>query len=220
MKDLFRSIMIKRVIIYLLTVTGVQTIELHTNENVTVIEGQSVTLQCDSSKDAKIALVEWKKSSNKTKLAVYSPNGTHHHDKRITMEVNNHRSTISIKNALKDDEDWYFCTFQTFPNGKQEYKIYLDVKGDVGKSQASSYLATYVVIGVVLAVLAIGMILLLLHYVHERKSRINIPNQINIILKNTDDTDNQDNKLPLNRPMVTNSQYEDTGIDYMSVSLQ
>ncbi|XP_072440505.1 uncharacterized protein [Chiloscyllium punctatum] len=108
---------------------GVQTMELHTKGNVTVMEGQSVTLRCDYSEDAKIALVEWKKSRNKTKLAVYSPNGTHHHDKRIRMEVNSHRSTISIKKTLKEDEDWYFCIFQTFPNGKQEYKIYLNVNG-------------------------------------------------------------------------------------------
>ncbi|XP_043557455.1 T-cell immunoreceptor with Ig and ITIM domains-like [Chiloscyllium plagiosum] len=110
---------------------GVQTMELHTKGNVTVMEGQSVTLRCDCSEDAKIALVEWKKSRNKTKLAVYSPNGTHHHDKRIRMEVNNHHSTISIKKTVKEDEDWYFCIFQTFPNGKQEYKIYLNVNDSI-----------------------------------------------------------------------------------------
>ncbi|XP_048459134.1 T-cell immunoreceptor with Ig and ITIM domains-like [Rhincodon typus] len=213
--------MIKTVVVYLLIVTGVQTKQLCNNRNVTVMEGQSATLRCNTSEDAKIALVEWKKSSNKTRLAVYSSNSTYYNVERIKMEVNHHCSTISIEETLKSDEDWYFCIFQTFPNGKQDCKIYLEVKEEE-KFQASSYLVIYIVISVVLAVLVIGMILLLIRYVHLRKSRVNIPNQINIILKITDDTDNQDSKLQLNRPMVTNNQCEDTGIDYnyMSVSLQ
>ncbi|XP_048396163.1 uncharacterized protein LOC125456799 [Stegostoma tigrinum] len=205
-----------------ITNTSMQTKQPCNNRNVTVMEGQSATLQCSSSEDAKIALVEWKKSSNKTKLAVHHSNCTRYSDERIKMEVNHQCSTISIEETLKSDEDWYFCIFQTFPNGKQDCKIYLEVKDEEEKFQASSFLAIYVVIGVVLAVLVIGKILLLIRYVHLRKSRVNIPNQINIILKNTEDTDDQDSKLQLTRPMVTNNQCEDTGIDYnyMSVSLQ
>ncbi|XP_041067622.1 CD226 antigen-like [Carcharodon carcharias] len=217
MRQLFRNIMIKTVVVFLLIVTGVQP-KLITKGNVTVAEGNSVTLQCGfSDEGVQLVLVEWNKSRNRTKLAVYRPNNTHHYDQRITMEVKNQHSTITIKEALKSDKGWYSCIFHTFPNGKQEEKMYLDVKDAVSNS---FNLAAYVSIGVVLAVLAIGIILILLRYVHQRKSRVNIPNQINIILKNTSDRDNEDNEQRLDRPMVTNSDCEDTSDNYMSISFK
>ncbi|XP_067895990.1 T-cell immunoreceptor with Ig and ITIM domains-like isoform X1 [Heterodontus francisci] len=118
--------------ICMLFVSGVQTIELKTSGNVTIVKGGSVTLRCDSSdKGVKMVLVEWQKSSNKTKLAVYSkqPNGTNLKNQRITMDVVEQHSTITIKEALKSDKGWYSCIFHTYPNGKQEGKIYLDVRG-------------------------------------------------------------------------------------------
>ncbi|XP_067896693.1 T-cell immunoreceptor with Ig and ITIM domains-like [Heterodontus francisci] len=214
--------MIKTVVIYLLIVTGVQTIELKTSGNVTVVKGGSVTLRCDSSdKGVKMVLVEWEKSSNKTKLAVYSKqsNGKNLKNQRITMDVDGQHSTITIKEALKSDKGWYSCIFHTYPNGKQEGKIYLDVRDEATNSTASANLAVYISVGVVLTVMVIGIIFILLHYFHQRKSRINIPNQINIILKNTSDTDNQNNKQQLNRLMVTSNDCEGIGDDYLSVSV-
>ncbi|XP_078088121.1 T-cell immunoreceptor with Ig and ITIM domains-like [Mustelus asterias] len=211
--------MIRTVVVCLLIVTGVQ--RTKTKGNVTVVEGDSVTLRCDSSeKNAKIVLVEWSKFRNKTKLAVYHSNSTHHFNQQIRMEVKDQHSTIAIQEALKSDKGWYSCIFQTFPNGKQEDQIYLDVIKAPTKSTGSSKLPAYITIGVVLAMLAIGIIFILLRYVHQRKSRVNLPNQINIILKNTSDTDNQDNKQQLNGPMATNSDCEDMCDNYMNVSLQ
>ncbi|XP_041066637.1 CD226 antigen-like isoform X3 [Carcharodon carcharias] len=115
--------------IYMLFVSGVQP-KLITKGNVTVAEDNSVTLQCGfSDEGVQLVLVEWNKSRNRTKLAVYRPNNTHHYNQRITMEVKNQHSTITIKEVLKSDKGWYSCIFHTFPNGKQEEKMYLDVKG-------------------------------------------------------------------------------------------
>ncbi|XP_072371562.1 T-cell immunoreceptor with Ig and ITIM domains-like isoform X2 [Scyliorhinus torazame] len=210
--------MIRTVVVYLLIVTGVQTINHITKENVTIVKGDSVTLQCDSSEESgTLVMIEWSKYRNKTKLAVYQhPNRTHHIDQRIRMEVKDQHSTITIQEAIQSDKGWYFCIFQTFPNGKQENEIYLDVK-DANEYTKSSRLPVYVSIGVVLAVLAIGIIFILLRFVHQRKSRVNLPNQINIILKNPSDTDDQDNKQQLSRPIATSSDGEDTGDNYMNV---
>ncbi|XP_038658134.1 T-cell immunoreceptor with Ig and ITIM domains-like isoform X2 [Scyliorhinus canicula] len=209
--------MIRTVVVYLLIVTGVQTINHITKENVTIVKGDSVTLRCDSSEEnGTIVLVEWSKYRNKTKLAVCHSPSTHHFDQRIRMEVKDQHSTITIQETIQSDTGWYFCTFQTFPNGKQENQIYLDVK-DANEYTEFSRLPVYVSSGVVLAVLAIGIIFILLRFVHQRKSRVNLPNQINIILKNPSDTDDQDNKQQLRRPMVTSSDGEDTGDNYMSV---
>ncbi|XP_067848415.1 T-cell immunoreceptor with Ig and ITIM domains-like [Heptranchias perlo] len=217
--------MIKAVAVYLLIVTGVQTRELKTNGNITIAKGDSAALHCEASgKDVKIVLVQWEKSSNNTKLAVYSSsqNDTSHnvYNQRVTMKISGQHSTIIIKEALESDKGWYSCIFQTFPNGKLEGKIYLDVKDQATGSPTFSGPAAYITFGVFVAVIAIGIIFILLCYFHQRKSRVNIPNQINIILKNTADNDNQDNKQQPNKPMATSSDCEDSGDDYMSTMIR
>ncbi|XP_041066634.1 T-cell immunoreceptor with Ig and ITIM domains-like isoform X1 [Carcharodon carcharias] len=150
--------------IYMLFVSGVQP-KLITKGNVTVAEDNSVTLQCGfSDEGVQLVLVEWNKSRNRTKLAVYRPNNTHHYNQRITMEVKNQHSTITIKEVLKSDKGWYSCIFHTFPNGKQEEKMYLDVKGVnmFGMKHRLRNLSTYIsasVVGATVVILIIALVL-------------------------------------------------------------
>ncbi|XP_051870719.1 T-cell immunoreceptor with Ig and ITIM domains-like [Pristis pectinata] len=211
--------MIRTAVICLLIVSGIQTKELETSESVTAMEGSSAVLQCASSNEGlQLVLVEWEKSINKTKLVVYhvSTNKTTLYGERIGLEVKGQRSTITIKGVLTSDKGWYFCILHTYPAGKLMGKIYLDVKD----KETSSNMTAYIITGVVLAVIAIGILFLLLCYVHQRKSRIHLPNQINVILQNTSSANNVDTARQPNKPTAANLDGEDTSSDYFTVALR
>ncbi|XP_055500539.1 T-cell immunoreceptor with Ig and ITIM domains-like isoform X2 [Leucoraja erinacea] len=210
--------MIRAAFVCLLIVSGIQTKEIESSGSVTAVKGSSAALHCASSnKDLKLVLVEWEKSENRTKLVVFNvaTNATTPHSERIKLEVNGHRSTITITGVQPADSGWYTCTFHTYPNGKIQGKVHLDVNDN----KPTSNLATIIIASVVPVVIVIGILFLLLYFGH-RKRRIHTPNQINVLLQNTPDANNQDTARPLSRPIPPNSDGEVPDIDYFSVPLR
>ncbi|XP_059822166.1 T-cell immunoreceptor with Ig and ITIM domains-like [Hypanus sabinus] len=115
------------------------------------------------------------------------------------------------------DKGWYYCVFHTFPDGKLEDQIYLNVKD----KEVSSNQAAYIITGVVIAVIATGILILLLYFVHrKKKSGIHLPNQINVILQGASSTDNVDTARQPNKPPTPNSDSEDLTNDYFNIVLR
>ncbi|XP_072901702.1 T-cell immunoreceptor with Ig and ITIM domains-like isoform X2 [Hemitrygon akajei] len=211
--------MIRTVIVCLLIVSGVQAKQLECR-SVTAVKGSSAVLRCScSNKELQLVLVEWEKFANRTKLGVYhvSSKNTTLNNKRIKLEVNGQHSTITIKDVLMSDKGWYDCIFHTFPYGKLKGRLFLDVKD----KEMPSNQAAYIIPGVVIAVIAIGILILLLYFVHrKKKSGIHLPNRINVILQNASSTDNVDTARQPNKPPTPNSDSEDLTNDYFSVVLR
>ncbi|XP_072901701.1 uncharacterized protein [Hemitrygon akajei] len=232
--------MIRTVIVCLLIVSGVQAKQLECR-SVTAVKGSSAVLRCScSNKELQLVLVEWEKFANRTKLGVYhvSSKNTTLNNKRIKLEVNGQHSTITIKDVLMSDKGWYDCIFHTFPYGKLKGRLFLDVKEGHSQLNAEnqstcqypcsnsdkempSNQAAYIIPGVVIAVIAIGILILLLYFVHrKKKSGIHLPNRINVILQNASSTDNVDTARQPNKPPTPNSDSEDLTNDYFSVVLR
>ncbi|XP_078264810.1 nectin-1-like [Rhinoraja longicauda] len=210
--------MIRAALVCVLLVSGVHMMKLESNESVTAVKGSSAALHCASSnKDLKLVLVEWKKSENRTKLAVFhvTTNATTLHSERMKLEVNGHRSTITITGVQPADRGWYTCTFHTYPDGKIEGKVRLDVN-DLPDKEPNSNLATNIITGVVLVVIAIGILFLLLYFGHREK-RIHTPNQINVLLHNTPDANNQDTTQQLTSTMPPDPDGELPDSNYYNV---
>ncbi|XP_062905973.1 T-cell immunoreceptor with Ig and ITIM domains-like [Mobula hypostoma] len=190
------------------------------SRSVTAVKGSSAVLECSSSKkELQLVLVEWEKFTNRTKLGVYhvSSRNTTLNNERIKLEVNGRRSTITIKDILMSDKGCYYCVFHTFPAGKLEGEIYLDVKD----KEMSFNQAAYIITGVIVAVIATGILILLLNFVHQRKSsRIHLPNQINVILQSSPSTDNVDTASQPDKPPTPNSDSEDSNNDYFNVVIR
>ncbi|XP_007901226.1 uncharacterized protein LOC103184826 [Callorhinchus milii] len=220
-KRLFMN-MVKTVAICFLFVTGVQTQQIEGVINVTAVKGYEAILQCEAPGKGSNKPVQFQvnKEDNNTMIAIYNPpvnkilNSSY--KPRATLEVTEKSVTIIIKEAQESDKGWYSCQIHTFPGGKVVQKIYLHIK-DYLPNSPSSRRGVIIGIGVFAALVLIGAVFMFLFCAHQRKDRVYIPKQVNIIVKNSQYSENKWTSGNNDRT-TSNEHSEDTYEDYLIMS--
>ncbi|XP_033864398.2 T-cell immunoreceptor with Ig and ITIM domains-like [Acipenser ruthenus] len=166
--------------IYFLLLSGSLALKVITPGNIAVAKGGVATLKCNLSieKSTSITQSEWNRCNDK-KVLVYHPE----HGATITYEYIDRISDVRmdefrIKETRENDTGEYCCIFTTFPSGKYEGKIVLELKDP--PSHSTNWLIIYVVIGGASAVLVFGAVGLFIFQTRRRSQRIRNPVHISV----------------------------------------
>ncbi|KAK1146265.1 T-cell immunoreceptor with Ig and ITIM domains-like [Acipenser oxyrinchus oxyrinchus] len=165
--------------IYFLLLSGSLALKVTTLENIAVAKGGVATLKCNLSTEKNtITQSEWNRCNDK-KVLVYHPK----HGATITYEYTDRISDVGIdgfriKETRENDTGEYCCIFNTFPSGKYEGKIVLELKDP--PSHSTNWLTIYVVIGGASAVLVFGAVGLLIFQTRRQSQRIRNPVHISV----------------------------------------
>lgn len=119
-----------QMIFFLLPITGAAAETFIRDQNLTALEGSTVTLKCHLLKeDTKVTQVNWN-FCNSVHIAFHVTN----YDKEgmVTAEFSERVSLakdygITISGVNRNDSGQYCCVFNTFPHGKFTGRIYLQV---------------------------------------------------------------------------------------------
>ncbi|XP_041089027.1 T-cell immunoreceptor with Ig and ITIM domains-like [Polyodon spathula] len=167
--------------VYFLLLSGSLALKAITPVNIVVAKGGVATLKCNLPQENSTSIItqsEWNRCNDKQVL-VYHPE----HGAAIPSEYTDRISDVRmdgfrIKETRENDTGEYCCIFTTFPSGKYEGKIVLELKDPL--SHSTNWLIIYVVIGGASAVIVFGAVGLFIFRTRRQSKRIRNPVHISV----------------------------------------